>query len=1017
MLPPMDPRDTRALVQQLKEMLPFYTPEWRFSPDDPDAGTALFLIFARMFAGTIKRFNQVPRRNLAAFLNMMDINLLPACPASAFLTFKLSSVDAQAVLVPKGTQALATAADGEQIVFESENNLLVTPAIPVAIYNSSGKHDRIVEIPAQVLVDNPDNSQQEVALLDCFYGENLQEHCLLLGQPDLLNISGKSILEIEINNSRQQFKEQRDCELLANPEYTEWLYRTDDNWKAFSEVGIRTNRIILKKQEAGLIDYGDIDGQSNRWICCRVKPGKIQALSNIEFDMASMKARTLPEDNEPGLLPDMLFYNDIPLNMEDCYPFGEFFGLYDTFYLASQEAFSKKKAMISISFKLKHEPRIMNNDNTHAIEWKMIMKKSDLKEPERPNLFIQKVLWEYWDGNGWVRLFSGSQYEDIFMHVTARPSILKFKCPDDIKPTMINDQMNYWIRARVLSIYNIYAPDGVYHAPRLEGVHLNYEYTEESLVPTSFLSLNNLEYCDHRKELGKEDVMIQPLPGLDLAYPATYLGFEQPPLKGPISMFFSLREQSYDPDDSPALDWEYSGRNSAGTNWTRLDCVDYTDNLSTSECLVFGGPPDFSRVRMFGRELFWIRAVNYDGKFDRASNRPVLPVAKGLFMNTIRVIQQESAFSENIANPGGEPHFFYDLPRTPIVTEEIWVQESAQLSEGEKEVLLRDKDLKVREIRDEWGNLRELWIKWERVKDLSLSGPGDRHYTIDLSSGRINFGDNQNGRIPPRSNISNIEIKYWTGGGSKGNVGAGQINSLRHSLPYIDRVYNPQPAYGGCEKESFDEALLRGPQSIKHCGRAVTAGDFETMAREVSRNVARVKCLPNTNRRGEKEIGCITLVILPRGGREASSTFPALKQEVERYLYQRISGNLLYPGGLEVIEPLYIEISLTVVLVVDNIDNMQVVETEAQEKLKEFLQPELYDNHNRGWNIGEYPHISILYTLLKSVNGVNYIENVSMTVHKLINGERIEIDPRQIETLSHGFILNGVHKVKVKVQN
>ena len=143
------------------------------------------MIFARMFAGTIKRFNQVPQRNLAAFLNMMDINLLPACPASAFLTFKLSSVDAQAVLVPKGTQALATAADGEQIVFESENNLLVTPAIPVAIYNSSGKHDRIAEIPAQVLVDNPDYSQQEVALLDCFYGENLQEHCLLLGQPDL----------------------------------------------------------------------------------------------------------------------------------------------------------------------------------------------------------------------------------------------------------------------------------------------------------------------------------------------------------------------------------------------------------------------------------------------------------------------------------------------------------------------------------------------------------------------------------------------------------------------------------------------------------------------------------------------------------------------------------------------------------------------------------------------------------------------------------------------------------------
>ncbi|MGI5912271.1 MAG: baseplate J/gp47 family protein [Syntrophomonadaceae bacterium] len=1018
MLPPLDPRDTRELTEQLKAMLPFYTPEWRFSPEDPDAGTALFLIFTRMFAGTIKRFNQVPQRNLAAFLNMMNISLLPACSAFAYLTFSLSSIDGESVLIPKGTQAVANSSEGEEVVFETTNNLLVTSATPVAIYTSSGKHDRIAEIPAEALVNNPNYPNQEVALLDCFAGDNLQEHCFFLGEPDLLNIKSKALLEVEIKNNRRQYKEKIDCELLANPSNTEWLYQIGDNWQAFSGVSVSSNRIILKKEQSGQIDYSEINGVKNRWLCCRVKPGRIKVLRDVEFDEIRMRAASLVEDAETGLVPDALFYNDIPLDPVDCYPFGEFFSLYDTFYLASQEVFSKKRAMITISFKLKHEPHIMSNDNTHEIEWKMIMKKSDLEEPERPNLLILRVVWEYWSGSGWAKLFNGSQYEDVFLHVAERPITIKFQCPDDMKTYIINDQMNYWIRARVLSIQNMYAPNGVYHTPKLTGFKISYEYSNDSLEPDSCLSLNNLEYYDYSKELTGKDVIAHPLVDLSLSYPATYLGFEQPPTRGPISLFLSLREQRYDPNDAPGLKWEYTRQNQGESEWSRLDVFDQTNNLSSSGLLVFGGPSDFTRKLVFGKKLYWVRVVNYDSKFDRSNNRLPPPVAKGLFMNTTKVIQQESAYSETLNNASGEANFSYSLPRIPVVREEVWVEESALLSESEKEELLHNKEFDLRDERDQWGNTTKLWIKWKRVEDLGLSESGDRHYTIDTSTGEVRFGDNQHGKIPPRSDIKNIEIKYWIGGGSKGNVGPREINRLRNPLPFIDKVFNPEAACGGCDKESFKEALSRGPYSLKHHGRAVTIEDFETMAREVSRNVARVKCLSNTNGRGEKESGCITLVILPRGGRKASLTFPALKQDVERYIYQRTSGNLLFPGKLEVIEPLYLEIGITALLVIDSIDDMVVVETEARKKIKQFLQPELYDNYNnQGWDIGEYPHISILYTLLKTINGVNYVENVSMTVHKLVNEERIEIDPNLISTLAHGFIINGRHQVKVKAQN
>ncbi|MGE5381383.1 MAG: baseplate J/gp47 family protein [Methylocystaceae bacterium] len=1015
MLPPLDQRDSRAIIQELKAMLPFYTPEWRFSPEDPDAGTALFLIFSRMLDGTIKRFNQVPRRNLAAFLNMMDISLLPACPAVSFLTFRLSSQDGESVLVPAGTQALANTKAGEQLVFETQSNLLVSPAVPIAIFNSSGEYDRVVELPAASLIDNPDASGQEFSLMDSFNGANLQQHSFYLGEADLLNIRGRASLELEVINSRQQFQELENSELLANPEYTEWSYYNGTGWQPFTEAAVKSNRIILHKHELGLIDFTKVNGVNSRWLCCRVQPGKIKALSNIEIDAVNIKAATLAEDDESSLVPELMFYNDIPLNVEDCYPMGEFFGLYDTFYLASEEAFSKKKADISISFKLTHEPHMLSNGSTPAIEWKMIMKRSALVEPEKPNIRIQRVVWEYWNGNGWMRLFKDSQYEDIFLQPSERGKTISFRCPEDMRLGMVNDQMNYWIRARVLSIYNLYAPNGVYQVPRMEKVQMSYRYTNESIRPTSFISLNNLEYHDLYQELKENKVNpAQPLKELDLPCPATYLGFEQPPLKGPISMFFSLRERSYDPDDSPALDWEYSSQSTFTAKWSKLEALDKTNNLSSSGLLVFGGPPDFTRMTIFGRSLYWMRVVNYDSKFGRVENRPVLPMVKGLYMNTTQVVQQENAASVMLSNPGGEAYFGFDLPRTPVVTEEVWVEEAKSLDEWEKQALLSDKNLIKRELRDDWGNLLELWVKWERVEDLSLSAVGARHYTMDRSSGRISFGDNQHGKIPPRDNNNNIEVRYWVGGGNQGNIAAQEINLLRDSLPYIDGVFNPQAACGGSDRESIDEAMRRGPQTLKNYGRAVTAEDFEIMAREVSRNVARVKCLPNTNWHGERESGCITLVVLPRGGITASLTFPALKQEVERYLYQRTSGNLLHPGKFQVIEPLYLEISAIAVLVTNNIDNMVSVETKALTKIREFLQPQSSD---RGWNIGEYPHISVMYTLLKSISEVNYIENISMTVHKLVNGERIEIDPNQLNFIAHGYVLNGEHQVKVKVRS
>ena len=66
---------------------------------------------------------------------------------------------------------------------------------------------------------------------------------------------------------------------------------------------------------------------------------------------------------------------------------------------------------------------------------------------------------------------------------------------------------------------------------------------------------------------------------------------------------------------------------------------------------------------------------------------------------------------------------------------------------------------------------------------------------------------------------------------------------LKTRVPYVARVENRAPAIGGADAETLDEAKVRGPMLLRSRGRAVTAEDFEELAREVAPDAARVHCV------------------------------------------------------------------------------------------------------------------------------------------------------------------------------
>lgn len=85
----LDDRTFKDLVDECILRIPRYCPEWtNYNPSDP--GITLIELFAWLTDQMLLRFNQVPRRNYVAFLELLGVRLAPPTPAQTAVTFYLT---------------------------------------------------------------------------------------------------------------------------------------------------------------------------------------------------------------------------------------------------------------------------------------------------------------------------------------------------------------------------------------------------------------------------------------------------------------------------------------------------------------------------------------------------------------------------------------------------------------------------------------------------------------------------------------------------------------------------------------------------------------------------------------------------------------------------------------------------------------------------------------------------------------------------------------------------------------
>lgn len=384
---------------------------------------------------------------------------------------------------------------------------------------------------------------------------------------------------------------------------------------------------------------------------------------------------------------------------------------------------------------------------------------------------------------------------------------------------------------------------------------------------------------------------------------------------------------------SAEVSWEYWD----GAEWSTLELNLSVDEmvktLSQNGRISFTTPSDVERRKLpsVDGELFWIRCrVTKEGY-------EIPPRIDRVLLNTVPATQGITIEEEVLGSSSGLPHQTFNTKHCPIIV-------------GTQVVTIQGED-------------------WEEVDDFDASKPEDNHYTVSRETGEITFGDGVQGRIPPKN--EEIGVSYRYGGGEGGNIGAGAISKAydRDGNPIeIEEVTNFFPASGGKEEETIQEAILRARKNLKTRFRAITAKDFEFIAKATpGLRVARAKAIVEPK-------NTVTVVVVPYSPLEKATPSSGFMRTVCEHL----DVHRLITTYIKVEKPNYVRVSVNAAVKSEPGSKPTAVKERVEKALDRFLSPLEGGPDAKGWPFGRSVYRSEVYEAIDGVEGVDCVLRLSL---------------------------------------
>ncbi|KAA2258090.1 putative baseplate assembly protein [Solihabitans fulvus] len=439
----------------------------------------------------------------------------------------------------------------------------------------------------------------------------------------------------------------------------------------------------------------------------------------------------------------------------------------------------------------------------------------------------------------------------------------------------------------------------------------------------------------------------------------------------------------------PPLVWEAWN----GADWTICDTYeDTTGGLNRPGDVVLLLPPTHALSVVGGARAGWLRCRVVAPIEDQPfySESPTIRVAEASTIGGVCTVEHaETVVDATLGVSAGVPGQRFRLATVPVLV---------------------DAEPIVVQVSGEQG-----WQEWTVVEHFGESRPADRHVTLDPTTGEFCFPPavresdgtlRAYGATPPKQARLRVP-RYRTGGGRAGNVSRGTISVLRSSVPYVARVENREAAGGGVDGETVDEAKVRAPHQLRVQERAVTATDYEQIARQAAPAAARVRCLPLDAEPGAARVLVVPDAVADEGDRiRFEQLIPP--EGMLAAITERLDERRLLGTRILVEPPFYQGVTVVARLVAAEPD----VDKTAVDALYRHLSPLRGGIAGTGWPFGLSLHFGEVFAILQRVPGVTSIEEVRLFPADPITGRRGGATDR-IDLAEHALLFSFQHQVLV----
>lgn len=375
--------------------------------------------------------------------------------------------------------------------------------------------------------------------------------------------------------------------------------------------------------------------------------------------------------------------------------------------------------------------------------------------------------------------------------------------------------------------------------------------------------------------------------------------------------------------------------------------------------------------------LFWMRARILRSQYEK------VPRLVAVRTNTVAAVQAETVQGEVLGGSNGRRDQVFTLANTPVLKDTVKIE----IDDGPGPQL------------------------WQVVPDFLGSGPGDPHVAVGRSSGEVRTGDGINGAIPvanannPDANV--IAREYRFGGGTRGNVGAGQIKTLLTAVEGIDngKVGNLFPAVGGRDEETLEQAKRRAARSLRARCRAVTSEDFELLAMQAAA-IGRAKALPLFHPQFPevKVPGAVTVIVVP----DSPALKPIPSEGTLRTVCAYLDQRRLLTTEVFVIAPAYQQIEIEADIVARDDADLAAVKGGIEKALTQYFHPLKGGDDGSGWPFGGTVRFSRVYQQVFSIKGVDSIERLLIR----LDGEATP-ECRDIPIAANALLFSDGHRIDV----